>query len=138
MTGATDVVRLAEALATLNRSTRRALRLPLSASSIAALGTIIDRGPIRLRELADHEGVTPATLSRIVAALEGEGFARRRTDPEDRRSAFLEATDAGRAIMVRVRSDRADALSGRLSRLTPAQARTLAAAVPVLEVLALD
>jgi DNA-binding MarR family transcriptional regulator len=130
------VARLAEVLARLNRNTRRTLRLPLGASTLAALVTIADQGPIRLRDLAAHEGITPATLSRIVAALEEGVYIIRQIDPSDRRSAFLQATEPGRAVLQQIRQARISALAERLEELTPDQHRALAAALPALEVLA--
>jgi DNA-binding MarR family transcriptional regulator len=132
----TDVERLAEALARLTRNTRRILRLPIGASTLAALVTIADRGPIRLRDLAAHEGITPATLSRIVSALEEENCIIRQIDPGDRRSAFLQATEDGRAVLHRIRQDRVAALTGRFQQLTPEHQRALAAALAALEALA--
>ena len=113
-----DVAQLAAALVQLNRSTRRELRLPRGTSSIACLVTISDFGPIRLGDLAAHEGISPATLSRIVAALEDDGCAKRQVDPRDRRSAFLEATPSAREVLARIRADRAAVLTARLERLT--------------------
>jgi len=130
-----DVNRLAEALAALTRTTRRELQLPLGASSIAALGTIVEQGPIRLGDLAAHEGVTPATLSRIVAALEESKYAERTIATDDRRSAFIAATPAGRKLLERVRRDRGDALRERIATLSPAHQRALANAIPALEAL---
>ena len=131
-----DVTQLAAALAQLNRSTRRELQLPMGTSSIACLVTISDFGPIRLGDLAAHEGISPATLSRIVAVLEDDGFAERRVDPSDRRSAFLEATPSGKEVLARIRADRAAVLTARLERLTEQQRAALAAAVPAIEALA--
>ena len=42
-----DTARLGAAVAALNRSTRREIRLPLGASTIAALVTVEAEGPIR-------------------------------------------------------------------------------------------
>jgi len=118
--GGVDAVRLGDALARLTRATRRDLALPIGASSIAALVTVERLGPIRLGDLARHEGVTPATLSRIVAVLEGEGYAARTTDADG------------------VRRDRADLVAARLERLTPEQRTALAAALDAIESLAAD
>jgi DNA-binding MarR family transcriptional regulator len=133
-----DVDRLARVLADLTRSTRREVHLPLGASTLAALVTVAEQGPIRVGDLARHEGVAPATLSRVVAVLVEEGYAVRTIDEHDRRSAWLEITTTGRRLLADVRADRVRALQRRASRLAPAQARALDAALDALESLATD
>jgi DNA-binding MarR family transcriptional regulator len=133
-----DAVRLGDALARLTRATRRDLALPIGASSIAALLTVERLGPVRLGDLARHEGVTPATLSRIVAVLEDEGYAVRSTDAEDRRSSWLEITASGTRLLDGVRRDRADLVAARLERLSTEQRTALAAALDALDALAAD
>ena len=133
-----DAVRLAEALARITKATRRQLHLPLGVSTLNAMATVVEQGPMRLGDLAAHEGVTPATLSRIVTALEQGGFARRTPDPADRRSAFLEITDAGRDTLAEVRRARTELMLARVARLGPDQRHALAAALPALEALAED
>jgi DNA-binding MarR family transcriptional regulator len=95
-------------------------------------------GPIRLGDLARHEGVTAATLSRIVSVLEEEGYAVRTTDADDRRSSWLDVTSAGRRLLDGVRRDRAAIIGRRLERLSPEQRVALASALDAIEVLAED
>ena len=133
-----DVERLADALARVTRSTRRELALPIGASSLAVLGTVADRGPLRLGDLARLEGVTPATLSRIVAVLEEDGYAERTVDPVDRRSSWLMITPNGLDLLASVRRDRAEVMSARVDRLSTGQRAALAKALDALETLAHD
>jgi DNA-binding MarR family transcriptional regulator len=133
-----DVSRLAEALTRVTRATRRELALPLGASSLAALATVDQQGPMRLGDLARHEGVTPATLSRIVSVLEDDGYARRTVDADDRRSSWLEVTPAGKRLLAGVRRDRAALVAARVARLSTAQRRALANALDGLEALSED
>ena len=133
-----DTDRLGDAVAALTRSTRREIALPLGASTLTALRTVDEQGPIRLGDLARHEGVAPATLSRIVAVLEEEGCVLRSADESDRRSSWLEITPAGRAVLDGVRRDRTRAMARRVDRLTPQQTARLAAALDALEALAVD
>jgi len=135
---AVDAVRLGDAVARLTRAARRELALPIGASSIAALATVERTGPIRLGDLARHEGVTAATLSRIVSVLEEEGYAVRTTDADDRRSSWLDVTSAGRRLLDGVRRDRAAIIGRRLERLSPEQRVALASALDAIEVLAED
>jgi len=131
-----EIERLAAALARIARTTRRQTKLPLGASSISALAVVVDQGATRLGDLAKIEGVTPATLSRIVAALEEEGYARRSSDESDRRSAFLDVTPAGRRMLIKARKDRAVVVSARVEHLTAGERELLFAALPALEALA--
>ena len=135
---AVDAVRLGDAVARLTRAARRELALPIGASSIAALATVERTGPIRLGDLARHEGVTAATLSRIVSVLQEEGYAVRTTDADDRRSSWLDVTSAGRRLLDGVRRDRAAIIGRRLERLSPEQRVALASALDAIEVLAED
>ena len=133
---AAEIERLAAALARITRTTRRRTKLPLGASSISALAIDVDQGPTRLGDLAKIEGITPATLSRIIAVLEEEGYARRSSDESDRRSSFLEVTPAGRRMLTKARKDRALVVRASVERLTTDERQLLSAALPALESLA--
>lgn len=133
-----DVERLAEALARVTRSTRRQLALPIGASSLSVLATVASRGPLRLGDLARLEGITPATLSRVVTALEEGGYAERTVDAVDRRSSWLTVTPAGSDLLAGVRRERAALLAARVERLTAAERTALSAALDAFEALAAD
>jgi DNA-binding MarR family transcriptional regulator len=133
-----DTERLGAAITALVRATRREIALPLGASTVAALRTIVDQGPLRTGDLARHEGVTGPTLSRIVAVLEDEGCIERTADTQDRRVVWLEATASGRRLLDEVARERARVFAERVARLTPEQTATLAAALDAIEALAAD
>lgn len=135
---ALDTARLGDYLARLSRSLRREVSLPLGASTLGVLATLQEQGRVRLGDLARHEGVTPATLSRIVAVLEDEGYAARDVDDTDRRSAFLRITPAGTRLIAQVRAQRARVIQARARGLTPEQRAALADALDALEALASD
>jgi DNA-binding MarR family transcriptional regulator len=59
------------------------------------LSLIGARGPVRLTELADELGMPLTTMSDVVRRLEGRGYVRRQTNPEDRRSFLFELTARG-------------------------------------------
>lgn len=108
----------------------------LTPSQTSVLFTIVKLGPIRLSELARIEGVNPTMLSRIAALLAEGGLIHRSADPSDRRSAFLEATAAGRRMRERIRRERALALGAHVQELDEPSRRLLWEALPVLEELA--
>ena len=125
-------------LATLVRQ-RRAASDPepgdLSTFQTVALGTIVDRGSMRLGSLAETLGTTDATASRTVDVLEGHGLARRRPDPGDGRGVIVEASTEGKAD-VRRRRRRLERLAARaLGDLSHDEARRVAAALADLQTL---
>ena len=61
------------------------------------LSTVIYRGPIGLKELAEVEGVNPTMLSRVVGKLEVAGLIERQVDADDRRAARVAVTATGAA-----------------------------------------
>ncbi len=130
--------RLAGAVGRLVRMLRRSYVGTIGPASAAALATLDRRGPMRLGELADTEGVTPAALSRVVAGLERDGLVRRTEDPADRRSAFVAATAAGQDLVRAIMAARAAVLVARIAALPVAERQTLADALPVLEHLVAD
>lgn len=92
--------------------------LPLS--SFSALAIIDVRGPLSLGAVAELEGVTPPTVTRIVQRLENDGLVERSTDPDDKRVNYVRATTAGSTLLSRSRDRRNAWLAERLADLDPA------------------
>jgi MarR family transcriptional regulator for hemolysin len=67
------------------------------------------------RELAEAVGVTEATLTHHLNAMETSGLLTRRRDADNRRIHVVELTDAGHAAFLRLR-DAATAFDRRLRR----------------------
>lgn len=55
--------------------------------------------------LADEAGVTRATMTGLIDTLEKDGWARRETDPKDRRTVLVRLTAAGQAFLDRTLPD---------------------------------
>jgi DNA-binding MarR family transcriptional regulator len=108
----------------------------LTPSQTAVLFAVVRLGRVGLTELADAEGLNPTMLSRVTAQLCDAGLIRRSADPEDRRSAFVEPTAAGRRMRERIHRERTQALSAHVEELDEAQLQALWRALPVLEELA--
>jgi DNA-binding MarR family transcriptional regulator len=108
----------------------------LTPSQLSVLGVVARRGPIRLSELAEVEGLNPTMLSRVVAALDEAGLVRRRPDPEDRRAGLLEVTATGRRTHERLRAERGRVLTAGLRALEAPDIVAVEAALPALEILA--
>src|SRR5688500_15457517 len=70
---------------------------------LSALSVLVFAGPQRLTDLARIEQVKAPTMTKIVAGLETDGLARRKTDDADARVVRLEATARGRKILLKGR-----------------------------------
>ncbi|HET6816272.1 MAG TPA: MarR family transcriptional regulator [Mycobacteriales bacterium] len=125
--------RLRVAVARLTRHLRQTAPGELSLSQWSALVTIETQGPVRIGDLAEREGVSAATATRLVASLEELGLVGRESDVTDRRSWRVSLTAAGRAKLEWARRRRTERLAQRLSTLSPDDVRRLLDALPVLE-----
>src|SRR5437764_10472632 len=83
----------------------------LSAARLSALSVLVFGGARTLGELAAAEHVRPATMTRIVQALEEAGLVRRDADPDDGRVSRLRATAKGERVMWRGRERRVKQLA---------------------------
>jgi DNA-binding MarR family transcriptional regulator len=105
----------------------------LSAPRLSALSVVIYRGPISLTELANAEGVTAPTMTRLAQALVKAGLVEKSADSKDNRVVLLRATDAGRRTLDIARARRLAALEELLRRLAPNEANLVERAVSHLE-----
>lgn len=128
--------RLRLSLARLTRLLRQQTPGGLTSSQASALASVEELEPVRLSELATVEGVSLPTLSRLVGGLESLNLLVRKPDPADGRAAQLQITDAGRAELDRLRTERSAYLIQRLATLEPGQRTALSAALDALEALA--
>src|SRR5689334_12684988 len=71
----------------------------LGLTYLATLSTLELHGRMTPGELAAHERVQPPSMTRVVAALEVRGLARRQPHPTDRRQAIVELSPAGRDLL---------------------------------------
>lgn len=135
----TDATRLYVALGRLTRALRReSAESPVSHGVLSALFTLVKEGPLRSGELAAREGVAPPSMTKVVAALEQQGYVERVPDPDDGRAALISATEAGCALVQSSREQRLHGMARRLQSLDAAQLVALEAALPALEALAED
>lgn len=110
----------------------------LTPSQLSVLGAVARHGPMRLSDLAEHEGINPTMLSRIVGKLCDEGLIVRRSDDRDRRAFHVEVTEAGRDEHDRIVVRRTETLAAGLARLSPSDREQLVNALPALELLVAD
>jgi DNA-binding MarR family transcriptional regulator len=105
----------------------------ISPARASALSVLVFGGARSLSELAAAEGVTSATMSKLVTAMEGEGLLRRYPDVNDARSIRIEATAKARRILERGRSRRLDLLERLLADATDAEIDAVRIAAGALE-----
>jgi DNA-binding MarR family transcriptional regulator len=127
--------RLRLAVARLARQLRHQTPGALTLTQWSALATIEEHGPIRIGDLAEREGVSAATATRVVAALEQHGVVARTADQADGRSWRVSVTAEGRDQLASLRKVRTVRLAQRLSGLDAADLQRLLDALPVLEAL---
>jgi DNA-binding MarR family transcriptional regulator len=125
--------RLRVVITRLFRAMRSSSPGGLTPSQWSALATVETHQPVRVGDVADREGVSAPTATRVVASLEALGLVGREVDPQDRRSAHVSLTDAGREKLELARNLRTAALSKRLLALPPDDMAQLAGAIPLLE-----
>jgi DNA-binding MarR family transcriptional regulator len=128
--------RLRMTLGRLNRRVRQHGPQTLTSSQASTLASLESLGPVRLGDLAAHEGVTAPTQSRLVASLEHQGLLRRTPDSEDRRATLLAITAQGRRQLEQLRNERSAFLVEQLGTLSADQRVALVTALDALEALA--
>jgi MarR family transcriptional regulator, 2-MHQ and catechol-resistance regulon repressor len=77
----------------------------ISVTQCYALETLIEHGPIRLRDLTARLFLDKSTTSRVVQTLVKKGYVEQQTDPTDGRATTLTATRTGRNLCSRINSD---------------------------------
>jgi DNA-binding MarR family transcriptional regulator len=100
---------------------------------MSALATINRLGPLTLGAVAEHEGVAPPSITKVLAVLEDDGYVTRAPDPADRRVSFVTATRKGVELIEESRRRKTAWLTDRLRELTGDERRRLADALGVLE-----
>jgi DNA-binding MarR family transcriptional regulator len=127
-------VRLHSATIHLLRSlAREDVALETSAARLSALSVLVFGGQRTIGGLAEAERVTPPTMTRLVAAMERDGLVSRQAVAGDRRAVMIQPTAAGRALLLRGRDRRVQALRERLATLTRDEVETVAAATALIE-----
>jgi DNA-binding MarR family transcriptional regulator len=105
----------------------------VSPSRLSALSVLVFGGPRTIGSLAAAEGVTPPTMTRLVAGMAAAGLVTRQAVPADRRTVLVDATAAGRALLLGGRDRRVATLAGMIAPLTPKERRRLDAAAAIIE-----
>jgi DNA-binding MarR family transcriptional regulator len=105
----------------------------VSAPRLSALSVLVFGGPRTIGALAAIEGVTPPTMTRLVAAMVTDGLVERLPDPADRRVVRVQASATGRSLLLAGRDRRVATLAAMLKPLSAKERRRLDAAASVME-----
>ena len=105
----------------------------LSLTQVATLATLDHHGPLTPRELADHEGVQPPSMTRILAGLEERALITRTPHASDGRQHLVALTPTASALLHEDRRRRDAWLAQRLAELTQEERDILRAAAPLFD-----
>jgi DNA-binding MarR family transcriptional regulator len=108
----------------------------LTLAQLSILVTLLDRGPIRMTDLAAHERVRTPTTTVAIRRLEKIGLVKRSRDPSDLRAVLVDITPRGLAVHRESLTNRIAALAALLSQLSESDLDTLTKALAPLERLA--
>jgi homoprotocatechuate degradation regulator HpaR len=72
---------------------------PVNEQKWRVLRVLIEDGPMEISAVADRACLQMPSLTRIVQAMEAEGFVARAADATDRRKSIITATSQGRAVI---------------------------------------
>lgn len=134
-----DAAELAGALrVVVGRISRRARQMTavgdVTLSEVSVLSRLEREGPDSPGSLAEAERVRPQAMATTLAALEERGLVTRRPDAADGRRVVMTVTDTGRKVLADRRSKLVQRMAAVLdAEFTPAERRTLLAAVPLLD-----
>jgi DNA-binding MarR family transcriptional regulator len=124
---------LGDAVVALLRSYKQAARHPAHTTlPLLELAQVLDRGEMRLGELAALRGVGQSVISRQVGELEARGLVVRRADPADGRAGLVRLTPAGCAVLASVADARRRWLHDALASYPDSDVRTAARLVTAL------
>ncbi|MGN6473164.1 MAG: MarR family winged helix-turn-helix transcriptional regulator [Mycobacteriales bacterium] len=132
-THAETAARLRVAIARLARQLRQHSPGGLTPSQWSALAMVDAHGPLRIGDLAEREGVSAPTATRVVASLEELGLLSRTSDPSDRRTSYIALTEDGREKLESTRRVQSTQLVQRLSEMPAQDVRKLVELLPILE-----
>lgn len=104
----------------------------LTSPQALALRAVALQGPLRMGALAEELGVTVATASRTVDALEERGLASREPDPDDARAVRVALTAAGKRERERRRKRFVEALERLMQELSDDERHQLVASLETL------
>jgi DNA-binding MarR family transcriptional regulator len=130
-----DATALRVVLVRLQRQLRAHSGGVLTPSQASVLARVEHEGPMRMGALAEAEGTSAATVSRLVDTLEAQGLVVRAPDPADRRASVVQLSAQGGNLLDELRMRSTRALRRALEQVDADGRTAIARALPVLAVL---
>jgi DNA-binding MarR family transcriptional regulator len=124
---------LSKVISVLRHTGKTATSGDLTLAQLSILLTLLDRGPMRMTELAAHEKVRTPTTTVAIRRLEKLGLVKRSRDPSDLRAVLVDITDDGRSQHQEALTMRRDRLAQLLANLSHDELEALAKALGPLE-----
>ncbi len=121
------------ALVRIHRQLRVHSGTDITLSQSSALARIEQAGPVRLGALAELEGTTAATMSRVIDSLADRALIERVVDPLDGRARLVQLSPEGGALLQEIRLRNTEAIRAAAAGLDGDERRILSEAIPVLE-----
>jgi DNA-binding MarR family transcriptional regulator len=124
---------LSKVMAVLRHTGKTATAGDLTLAQLSILLTLLDRGPMRMTELAAHERVRTPTTTVAIRRLEKLGLVKRSRDASDLRAVLVEITPEGLAQHRESLASRQAHLAQLLSKLDENELAALTKALAPLE-----
>jgi DNA-binding MarR family transcriptional regulator len=105
----------------------------LTLAQLSILLTLLDKGPIRMTDLAAHERVRTPTTTVAIRRLEKLGLVKRSRDPSDLRAVLVDVTPRGLVQHREALAARRAQLAALLGKLSADDLETLTKAIGPLE-----
>jgi DNA-binding MarR family transcriptional regulator len=126
-------VSLRVAVTRIYRALRMSAENNVTPSQASALARIEQTEPVRLGVLAHLEGVSAASMSKVVESLEAQDLLVRVPDPLDGRVSMVQISPTGRKMIQELRSASTRAIEGALDSMSADEQLLINASLPVLE-----
>ena len=128
-----EATALRVALARVHRHLRARMAGGLTASQASALARIEHSGPIRLTALSELEGISAATMNKLIDSLVARGLVERLPDPADGRASLLQLGKEGDLLLQEIRARNTEALREALAHFDGAERALIREVTPLLE-----
>ncbi|MGC8463542.1 MAG: MarR family winged helix-turn-helix transcriptional regulator [Acidimicrobiales bacterium] len=130
-----DVTALRVVLVRLQRQLRAHVGGALTPSQASVLARIEHEGPMRMGALAEAEGTSAATVSRLVDTLETQCLVVRVPDPVDGRASVVQLSGEGARFLEQLRSRSTEVLRRAFEQVGVDERTAIARALPALAAL---
>lgn len=127
------VARLRLAVVRLARQIRQNAHSGVTPSQLSALSTLDRHGPMRLADLADHEGIARSTITRLVRQLDDSGLITLEADQHDGRCTIAALSTDGHTLLSDARGRAQAFLAERVAELSDLTAEQINDVAEVLE-----